>query len=345
VTQRLNILFLEESDADVQLVVDELKRRSYSPVYEKAETLEAMKIALERQAWHVDVILSDYSMPNLSALSALTLLKEKGLDIPFIVISSTTGEDTAVAAMKAGANDFLLKENLIRLAPAIEREMNEAVIRQKKKYSGTQVSYLAYYDLLTDLPNRLMLHDSIETAISKAKDENGSFALLFMDMDRFRDINNTLGHDNGDLILQQASLRLRKVLEKSDMVARFGGDEFVALLPGRDVEGATEVARKIIKIFEEAFTYGEFFLHLNVSIGIALFPGHAEESYNLMRMAEIAMYVAKRSETGWVIYSAKHDQHSPASLTLIGELRYAIEQYTTNLASLLRVATYQKVYH
>ncbi|MEK7279405.1 MAG: GGDEF domain-containing response regulator [Nitrospirota bacterium] len=323
--QRLNILFLEEPDGDVQLVLDELKRRGFIPVYEKAETLEAMKIALERQAWDVDVILSDYSMPNFSALSALNLLKEKGLDIPFIIISSTTGEETAVAAIKAGANDFLLKENLIRLAPAIEREMKEAGTRRKKMYSGTQINYLAYYDLLTDLPNRLMLHDSIETAISKTKDENGSFALLFMDLDRFREINNTLGHDNGDLILQQVGLRLRKVAEKTDTVSRFGGDEFVVLLPDRDMEGATEVASKIIKIFEGAFSYGEFFLHINISIGIALFPGHAEDTHNLIRVAEIAMYVAKKSESGWVIYSSQYDQHSPARLTLIGELRNAIE--------------------
>ncbi|HLF87112.1 MAG TPA: diguanylate cyclase response regulator, partial [Nitrospiria bacterium] len=300
--QRLNILFLEESDGDVRLVLDELKKRGFSPVYEKAETLETMNIALERQAWDVDVILSDYSMPNLSALSALDLLKEKGLDIPFIIISSTTGEETAVAAIKAGASDFLLKENLIRLAPAITQEMSEAGKRRMKMRSGTQINYLAYYDLLTDLPNRLMLHDSLETAISKTKDENGSFALLFMDIDRFREINNTLGHDNGDLILQQVSLRLRTVTEKTDMVSRFGGDEFVVLLPGRDVEGATEVARKIIKVFEDAFSFGEFFLHVNVSIGIALFPGHTEDSYNLIRVAEIAMYEAKRSECGWVVY-------------------------------------------
>ncbi len=323
--QRLNILFLEESDGDVRLVLDELKKHGFSPVYEKAETLEAMKIALERQAWDVDVILSDYSMPNFSALSALDLLKEKGLDIPFIIISSTTGEETAVAAIKAGASDFLLKENLIRLAPAITQEMNEAGKRRMKMRSGTQINYLAYYDLLTDLPNRLTLHDSIETAISKTKDENGSFALLFMDIDRFREINNTLGHDNGDLILQQVGLRLRKVAEETDTVSRFGGDEFVVLLPGRDMEGATEVARKIIKIFEGAFSYGEYFLHINISIGIALFPGHAEDTHNLLRVAEIAMYVAKRSESGWAIYSSKYDQHSPARLTLIGELRNAIE--------------------
>ncbi len=324
-TQPLNILFLEESDADVQLVLDELKRRGFSPVYEKAETLETMKIALERQAWDVDVILTDYSMPNFNALSALNLLKEKGLEIPFIIISSTTGEETAVAAMKAGANDFLLKEDLVRLAPAIEREMKEAGTRRRKMHSGTQINYLAYYDLLTDLPNRLMLHDSIEMAISKTKHANGSFALLFMDIDRFREINDTLGHDNGDLILQQVGLRLRKVTEHTDTVSRFGGDEFVVLLPGKDVEGATEIARKIIKIFEEAFSFGELFLHVNVSIGIALFPGHAEDTHNLIRVAEIAMYVAKRSESGWAIFSSQYDQYSPGSLTLIGELRNAIE--------------------
>jgi two-component system cell cycle sensor histidine kinase/response regulator CckA len=130
----LRVLIVEDSEEDTLLIVRELKRGGFDPTFERVETPEAMKTALEKQTW--DLILADYSMPHFSGLDALKLLQKCGLDIPFIIVSGSIGEDTAVAAMKAGAHDYIMKNNLKRLVPAVEQELREADVRRKLK--GTE---------------------------------------------------------------------------------------------------------------------------------------------------------------------------------------------------------------
>ncbi|MDQ3745991.1 MAG: response regulator, partial [Acidobacteriota bacterium] len=127
-TRDLRVLHVEDSEQDVALLSRHLARAGYDLTAERVETPEQMRAALARSEW--DIILCDYSMPHFSAPAALALLKETGLDIPFIIISGTVGEETAVEAMRADANDYLLKDNLTRLAPAIEREVREAESRR-----------------------------------------------------------------------------------------------------------------------------------------------------------------------------------------------------------------------
>ena len=127
----LRVLVVEDSEDDVDLLVRELRRSGYDPVYERVESAEAMQTALDQQSW--DLVVADYTMPRFNALAALALLKESGLDVPFIIISGTIGEERAVAAMKAGAHDYLTKGHLARLAPVVERELREARVRQEHR--------------------------------------------------------------------------------------------------------------------------------------------------------------------------------------------------------------------
>jgi PAS domain S-box-containing protein len=129
----LRVLIIEDSEEDTLLIVRELKRGGFDPIHERVETAEAMKAALSRKTW--DLILADYSMPHFSGLEALKLLKESGLDLPFIIVSGSIGEDVAVGAMKSGAHDYLMKNNLTRLTPAIQQELREAEVRRKLKHS------------------------------------------------------------------------------------------------------------------------------------------------------------------------------------------------------------------
>lgn len=126
----LNILIVEDSEDDTLLLLRELRRGGYKPAYERVETAEAMQMVLAQGRW--DIVISDFTMPHFSAPAALALLKKSGLDLPFIIVSGTVGEDAAVAAMKAGAHDYLIKDNLIRLVPAIERELREAETRRQR---------------------------------------------------------------------------------------------------------------------------------------------------------------------------------------------------------------------
>ena len=130
-TKPVRVLIVEDSEDDALLLVRELQRGGYDPTYERIDAADAMNSALDEGHW--DIVVCDYTMPKFNALNALRLLKEKGLDLPFIVVSGTIGEGTAVECMKAGAHDYLMKGNLNRLAPAIARELREARMRRQSR--------------------------------------------------------------------------------------------------------------------------------------------------------------------------------------------------------------------
>ncbi len=134
----LKVLLVEDSDHDARLLIHELRQGGYDPLYERVETPEAMIGALEKQDW--DVVIADYVMPRFSGLDALKLLQDRGLDLPFIIVSGKIGEDVAVEAVKAGAHDYLLKDNLTRLNLAIERELREAVVRREHRLAEAELA-------------------------------------------------------------------------------------------------------------------------------------------------------------------------------------------------------------
>lgn len=184
----------------------------------------------------------------------------------------------------------------------------------------------ALHDALTDLPNRILFRESLQQGILNAQRYKKPLALLLLDLDRFREINDTFGHHWGDTLLRQVSGRLQGALRKSDLIARLGGDEFAVLLPNTgDLSGATRVAMRIMSLLEHAFVVEGHTLNVGASIGIALFPQHGEDADTLMRRADIAMYAAKRSSGGYAVYQPEQDYHTPDRLLLAGELRQAIE--------------------
>ena len=183
------------------------------------------------------------------------------------------------------------------------------------------------FDALTDLPNRALLLDRLEQAINVASRDKTHLAVLIMDLDRFKDVNDTLGHYIGDRILKQVATRLQGVVQEPDSVARLGGDEFAILLPKIfEIKDATLVAGKIEKTLHAPFVLEGLKLDIQASVGIAYFPEHGSDADTLLQRADIAMYVAKNNHSGIVVYSPALDQHSPHRLTLMGELRQAISQ-------------------
>src|SRR5256885_6127461 len=129
-SKSIRILIVEDSEEDTELLLNELRRAAYEPAFERVDTPAAMSAALEHQNW--DLVVADFSMPQFNALAALDLLNKKGIDLPFIIVSGTIGEELAVTAMKNGARDYIMKGNLRRLVPAVERELSEAVQRRGK---------------------------------------------------------------------------------------------------------------------------------------------------------------------------------------------------------------------
>ena len=190
-----------------------------------------------------------------------------------------------------------------------------------------RIKHQALSDALTGLPNRTLLHDRTGQAIRQADRELSPTALLLIDLDRFKEVNDTLGHHYGDQLLLQVGQRLQAALRQVDTVARLGGDEFAVLLPRiASAEGAVAVARKLQAALEEPFPLDGLTVDVEASIGVALYPEHGNDPEELLQRADIAMYTAKETHAGFVLFDPKQNQHSPKRLALLGELRRALEQ-------------------
>ena len=200
-----------------------------------------------------------------------------------------------------------------------------------RKRAEAALEHQALHDALTDLPNRVLLHDRLQQAIRAAERNRSSVALLVMDLDRFKEVNDTFGHHTGDLLLAQLGQRLGSVLRSSDTIARLGGDEFAVLLPTATFDDARHIADRLLQVLEEPFVLGALQLEIDASIGIALSPDHGQDADTLLRRADVAMYVAKRNNTGHALYTADQDEHSPMRLAMVGELRRAIDQNELSL--------------
>ncbi len=446
----LHVLIVEDSEDDALLILRELRRCGYAPVFERVDTAAAMKAALQTQTW--DIVLADYSMPDFGAPAALALLKESGIDLPFIIISGSIGEEIAVAMMKAGAHDYLMKSNLKRLAPAIDRELLEAEERRKRRQAeamlreseeryrnlfesahdmiqsvapdgrfefvnrawletmgytldevkaltvfdiilpevldhctalfhkvmsgehcdnleatfiakngqyvevegdiscrfvnGVPVAsqgvfrnitqrkahtaaleYQATHDSLTGLPNRFQLSKDLTKITEAARVSGRRMAFMLIDLDRFKEINDALGHQAGDILLKQIAPRLCTAADTPANVARLGGDEFGLVLPHiNSVEDALLVAEKVLTLICQPFDLEGLKVQISASIGIALYPDHSDDPHSMMRCADIAMYLAKKNGGGYAVYNPTLDIYSPRRLSLITSLRIAIQE-------------------
>ncbi len=183
----------------------------------------------------------------------------------------------------------------------------------------------ALYDPLTGLPNRVLLQDRIGCSIALSRRAQRSFALVLIDLDQFKRINDTLGHEVGDEVLREVGQRLRDTVRSDDTVARMSGDEFVLLLQGFGEEDVPGFAAKLFAALEAPFIRENQDIDISASIGFSIFPTHAEDPVTLLRYADIAMYAAKRSGKGYAVYAADQEQLQKTDLSLKGELRTAIQ--------------------
>ncbi len=196
----------------------------------------------------------------------------------------------------------------------------------ERKRAEEALQHLALYDALTDLPNRTLLNDRLRQAILTAHREQRPMALLLIDLDHFKEVNDSLGHSMGDHLLQQVGGRFRLSLRASDTVGRLGGDEFAVVLPGADGAVAAIVSAKLLSSLEEAFILEDQQWTMSASIGIALYPQHGEDEETLLRHADVAMYAAKGRRNSFALYEDAQDQHNQTRLALVSDLKTALEQ-------------------
>jgi diguanylate cyclase (GGDEF)-like protein len=228
---------------------------------------------------------------------------------------------------RAIGGPFLVRSGFLTLTGLLGSHLREQAWRAQAalKDQLARAEHEALHDRLTGLPNRGFLLNRLEDAISSAE-LTSSLALLMVDLDRFKELNDTLGHHYGDMLLCQVGERFLQALPPPTIVARLGGDEFAVLLPNANLQQATEVALRLQSALGPLFTVEEYHLDVGASIGIALFPEHGTDATSLLRHADVAMYVAKRSAEPFAVYSHDLDQHSLQRLALVGELREAIDR-------------------
>jgi diguanylate cyclase (GGDEF)-like protein len=220
----------------------------------------------------------------------------------------------------AGFLELALLGLYISLFPILRR------VTKRLRGHLEEIQHQALHDGLTGLPNRDLFHARVEEALDGARQRDSGVSVLLLDLDRFKEINDTLGHQSGDLLLQALAARLETLIRATDTVARLGGDEFAVVSPGaEDAESALGLADRIRTGLEKPFLLEGLMLEVETSIGIALFPDHGEDVEALIRHADVAMYVGKKTHRP-TLYTAKDDHYSPDRLALVGELRRAIAE-------------------
>ena len=329
----LRVLLVEDSEDDAELLVIALERGGYQVIYRRVDNRIDMQTALEESPpW--DIVLADYSMPQFSAIAALELLKKNQLDLPFVIVSGKIGEDTAVAAMKAGAHDYLVKGKLSRLIPAVERELREAVFREEYRSAQRRLRRLAYYDRLTGLPNKTLFLEHLAREIARDRESNSIaedlFAVLLLSIDRFRSIKHSLGY----LISRELSIAVARRLEECassasfDTVAKINEDEFAILVTGIDsTQDVLQQAENLYCQLSEPFNISNTTICSTVSIGIALNQQGNQEPERLLQWADTAMQDAKVNfvKTS-VLFDVKMQSQALERLRLENDLQQAIER-------------------
>jgi diguanylate cyclase (GGDEF)-like protein/PAS domain S-box-containing protein len=411
--QALDLLLVEDDADDAALIERHLLREGWEVRIRRVDTADGMADALASTSW--DIVISDHSMPTFSAQAALEMVNRAELDLPFIIVSGTIGEERAVAAMRAGASDYIVKDNLGRLGPAIRRELREAgqrharrraeralheveartraivqaaadgiiatdedgivqtvnpaaermlglgadeacgrhvdlllpgvgrlragpitgrggpglpretvalgrdgntfpvevtrsetsheerlvityVVRDvsERKRFEAQLAHRSSHDALTDLPNRSLFHDRLEMALTRAERRGTRTAVLFLDIDHFKVVNDSLGHTAGDRLLIGVAERLQGALRPDDTLARLGGDEFVVLAEGVGTEQeALDLASRLLQSLATPLELAGSEVFVTASIGVAVAAGGGRTPEDVLRDADVAMYRAK----------------------------------------------------
>lgn len=236
-----------------------------------------------------------------------------------------------IAQIARAMKDYTDNNTVLDLPDTKTRETRQLVtafthMHQEVQKRQEELEHQALHDALTSLPNRSLLHDRLEHAIATAHREKRVLALMMLDLDRFKEINDTLGHHVGDAVLQQISAKLLNLLRGSDTVARLGGDEFAILLENTDLEHTRMIAERVSNALTTEVNVHDHKLHTSGSLGIAMFPTHGEDAATLTQKADIAMYMAKRSNENYTFYDITQDKHSVAKLSLINDLHKAVER-------------------
>ena len=317
-------ILLVEDDEDDYVLARGLLSEIFGPSL-KLDWVETWDAGLEalRKGTH-DICLADFRLGDRNGLELVREAATLGCTVPIILLTGQDNREIDLAAVKAGATDYLVKGEIT--APLLDRAIRYAIERKKVEM---QLVRFAQYDSLTGLANRSLFHTRLGDAIAHAKRTKQLVAVLLLDLDHFKNVTDSLGHPVGDMLLTQVSERLTACARETDTVARLGGDEFAVIATNMTHgDGAAALARKLIDALAAPFTLNGQEVFTATSMGITLFPLDDKEPDQLLKNADMALYQAKAEGRGrYRFYDVKMNARAQARKTLEFEMRRALERH------------------
>lgn len=324
--EKASILIVDDDEKTCKTLALLLGKKGY-----ETETAGTARKAVEKlKEKFFNLTLLDIKLPDMEGIELVTPLKEIYPDMDVIIVTGHASLENSVRALNGGASAYIKKpmkmdELLAAIKKALEtqrvamenRRLYDAAQRElaEHKQAEEQLVYMATHDALTGLPNRVLFNDRLTQELAHAQRNKQKLAVMLLDLDYFKDVNDKLGHSVGDKLLQLVGRRLAGLLRKSDVVARMGGDEFLLLLPEiARVENVVKVANKILEVIRKPFVFNSHELDITTSIGIAVFPNDGEDPSTLVKNVDMAMYRAKgRGRDNHQCYSVEEGRETRES--------------------------------
>jgi diguanylate cyclase (GGDEF)-like protein len=317
-----HVLLVEDNPGDARLLELMLNEMDANPIrLDHVTSLSSAQDFLKNNT--IDLVLLDLSLPDGDGLDSIQIIQQIDNSFPIIILTGLDDQNFAIKSVNSGAQDYLIKGQgdgyliLRAIRYAIERKNIE-----KNLY------LLAHYDSLTGLANRDFFHTTLSKSLLRAKRNNQTLGLMFLDLDHFKEINDTLGHAAGDYLLISVTKRLQSCVRETDTIARLGGDEFTIILDSiQQSENAGMVAGKILLALAEPFLISNHQVNISSSIGIALYPKDATNLEEMIKYADTAMYKAKeKGRNNYQYFTEDLNAEVAKTMALKNDLRKAIKQ-------------------
>ncbi|NOX27726.1 MAG: EAL domain-containing protein [Gammaproteobacteria bacterium] len=294
--EMLNLLLIEDDHNDYVMIADALRRYDYeqfnitrvSCVSDAIEVIESIKF---------DLIISELNLPDSNSASTVCKLGQYAELAPIIILTSVSDQRIGQMAISTGIEDYFAKDYLNDI-DLLFKTINFAIerhrIKSQLRRARTEHEYMATHDVVCDIPNRLLFLDRLNHALAHSDRSGESLALVFIDLDGFKPVNDGLGHDAGDFVLSTVACRIQDHIRETDTIARISGDEFAVLLPRcDDAMNLDQVLQNIKRVVSEPVMYQSFTSSVTASIGVSSYPKDAANRHNLMYFADLAMFEAK----------------------------------------------------
>jgi two-component system cell cycle response regulator len=289
-----SILIVDDQEMNVQLLEQMLREVGYRCI---TSTMDPHTVCTLHRDNHYDLILLDLQMPGMDGFQVMEGLKEIKTDsyLPVLVITAQRGHK--LRALKAGAKDFVSKPfDMVEVKTRIRNMLEVRLLCKQVEHHSDEMESLALYDALTGLPNRRLLMDRLTLSIAHACRNKRNMAVMYLDLDGFKQVNDTLGHDVGDMLLKMVAARLVAEVRQVDTVARLSGDEFVIALGEVSIaDDVAGLAAKLVAAVSQLYSINGNAVSITASVGVGIYPMHGEEAETLMKSADLAMYEAKHN--------------------------------------------------